>query len=844
MWSLFQRNARQAKPARRTPHSYRPRLEVLEDRCLLNAGTLDPTFGNGAGYVTSSLSPSDQVNAVAVQPNGQIVIAGSAEGYETSLVARYNANGSLDTSFGTGGYATTSFNKAASTQYEAVAIQPNGEILTAGMANINGDAHFAVARYNTNGTLDTTFGTNGEVVTSLGGTNEWASSIAVQANGTILVSGTNTSGDAALVCYNANGSLDTTFGNGGILVTNIRTYGNSLVIQPDGQIVLAGVMLDPTSGKTGLGVALFNANGTIDSSFGNDGEAVTNVGSEGASFGGVVLQADSKIVVSGNALGGTASLSLVRYNADGTLDTTFGTSGNGIVAIPTPAGFLYTDGLHSGVEIQSNGQIIATAELETSSSEDSGAARVNADGTLDTSYGNGGWAAVPIGYGDEPDASALQPDGRLLLAGFEWPTSSDSTTDVALIRLTGDTTMFAVTGFPSTETAGTSGTFTVTVQNADGSTDTGYTGTVQFTSSDPQGVLPADYTFTAADQGVHTFTATLLTAGSQSLTATDTANGILGSETGITVNPAAASTLSLVGFPSPTNAGVAGSFTVTALDPYGNQATGYTGTVQFTSSDPQAVLPANYTFTAADNGTHTFSATLNTTGTQSLTATDTSTASISGSQTGITVNPASLPATSLSVTGFPTSIAAGMAGTVTVTARDINGNIATSYTGTVHFSSSDPLAVLPANYTFTAADQGVHTFTITLKKAGSQSITATDTATGSITGSQTGITVTPGAAAKLVLSAPSSVKSGSKFSLTVTVEDAYGNVVTGFVGTIHFTSSDNTATLPANYTFTAADAGVHTFTNTFILKKKGTQTLTVTDTQNSALTATDSIQVS
>jgi hypothetical protein len=160
----------------------------------------------------------------------------------------------------------------------------------------------------------------------------------------------------------------------------------------------------------------------------------------------------------------------------------------------------------------------------------------------------------------------------------------------------------------------------------------------------------------------------------------------------------------------------------------------------------------------------------------------------------------------------------------------------------VTFSSSDPHAVLPANYTFTAADQGVYTFTITLKTAGTQSITVTDTSNGSIVGSESGINVTPAAPAQIVLSAPSTVTHGKKFSVTVTIEDAYGNVVTGYLGTIHFSSSDSSATLPANYTFTAQDAGVHTFTG-LVLRTRGKQTISVTDTLNSALTATDSISV-
>src|SRR5207237_24707 len=132
------------------------------------------------------------------------------------------------------------------------------------------------------------------------------------------------------------------------------------------------------------------------------------------------------------------------------------------------------------------------------------------------------------------------------------------------------------------------GTFTVTAKDPYSNTATGYTGIVHFTISDAQAVLPAEYTYTAADAGQHTFSATLKTAGSRSLTATDTVTStITGSQTGITVNPAATSSLVVAGFPLSITAGVAGNFTVTAKDPYSNTTPGYTGTVHFTSSDAQ-----------------------------------------------------------------------------------------------------------------------------------------------------------------------------------------------------------------------------------------------------------------
>jgi hypothetical protein len=389
-----------------------------------------------------------------------------------------------------------------------------------------------------------------------------------------------------------------------------------------------------------------------------------------------------------------------------------------------------------------------------------------------------------------------------------------------------------VSGFPASTTAGVVGNFTVKAENADGTTATGYTGTVSFSSSDSQATLPVDYNFTAADGGVHTFSAILSTAGTQSITATDTA-GTNGTDAGITVNPAAASKF-IIGAPASSTAGSGFSVTVTARDPYNNTATSYASTVHFTSTDGLATLPGNYTFTAADAGVHTFSSgvILKRAGRQTVTASDTVTSAITGGA-AVAVNPAA--ASRFAVAGFPSPITAGVIGTFTVTAWDAYGNRAVAYTGTVRFTSSDGKGALPANYTFTAADAGVHTFAATLKTAGAESITASDIAAFYLTGTEGGIAVNPAAASQFVISAPSSVTAGVAFSLTVTIKDAYGNVVTGFTGTLHFTSTDGRASLPANYTFTAADKGVHTFTG-LVLRKKGTQKITLTDTLNSSLT--------
>jgi hypothetical protein len=218
------------------------------------------------------------------------------------------------------------------------------------------------------------------------------------------------------------------------------------------------------------------------------------------------------------------------------------------------------------------------------------------------------------------------------------------------------------------------------------------------------------------------------------------------------------------------------------------------------------------------------------------------TATITGTQGSITVN--ARPADHFTVTGYTNPTTAGAAHTFTVTAKDQYNNTDTNYLGTVHITApTDPQAVLPADQTFTAANAGVKSgVSATLKTAGSQSIVATDTASSSRTGSQT-VTVNPASASTYTFVVPSTpVASGTPFSVTVTVRDAFGNVATQNRGTIHFTSTDTAAgvVLPANYTFTAADAGTHTFTNGVTLRTPGNQTITVNDTNVTTRRATSS----
>ena len=178
----------------------------------------------------------------------------------------------------------------------------------------------------------------------------------------------------------------------------------------------------------------------------------------------------------------------------------------------------------------------------------------------------------------------------------------------------------------------------------------------------------------------------------------------------------------------------------------------------------------------------------------------------------------------------PAATVAGASFNITVTALDQSGNKVTGYTGTIHFSSSDGTAILPANARLT---NGTGTFSVTVKKAGSQTISATDTAKATLSGISQPINVTPAAAAKFTVSAPATTVAGASFNFTVTALDQFGNKATGYTGTVHFSSSDGTAILPANARLTN---GTGTFSAT--LKTTGSQTLSAADTAKATLSGT------
>jgi hypothetical protein len=280
--------------------------------------------------------------------------------------------------------------------------------------------------------------------------------------------------------------------------------------------------------------------------------------------------------------------------------------------------------------------------------------------------------------------------------------------------------------------------------------------------------------------------------------------------------------------PSSATVGSSFSITVSAQNSDGTAETNYVGTVFFRSTDPLAVLPSNYTFTSGDQGVHIFSVILNTIGSQLVSAIDTQ----YGGQSGT----ASVAATQVTHFGVsaPSSSQAGVPFNVTVTALDKNNQTVTSYSGTVHFSSSDSSAILPPDSPLT---NGIGTFAVTLRTLGTQTVSVVDSAHNTITGSAS-ISNTPGPATHFALSAGSTETAGAAFNISVTAFDAFNNVATGYSGLVHFTSSDPAAVLPAN---SPLSNGVGNFSIT--LNTTGNQSITATDSVNSLISGTVSVSV-
>jgi uncharacterized delta-60 repeat protein len=382
---------------------------------LADSGDLDLTFDTD-GMVTTDFGDIDGGYAVVIQPDGKIVVAGDT-GFGLAsdfAVARYDDDGSLDTTFSSDGKVITDFG----TDYDrgkAIALQPDGKIVVAGDTGFGLASDFAVARYNSDdGSLDTTFDGDGKVTTDFGGSNDEGRAIVVQPDGKIVVMGTAFIGDSldfAIARYNVDGSLDTTFGGDGKVTTDFAggsDAGNGVALQPDGKIV--GVGKAATSSFGDFALARYNPDGSLDTTFGSGGKVTTDFGNN-ESGNAVALQPDGKIAVVGNALVVSYDFAVARYNVDGSLDTTF--DGDGKVTTDVVA-----HDYGKTVAVQANGKIVMAGYFTSSSDDpDFTVVRYNDDGSLDTTFGGDGKVTTDFAGDGEAAYGVAFQDDKIVVAG-------------------------------------------------------------------------------------------------------------------------------------------------------------------------------------------------------------------------------------------------------------------------------------------------------------------------------------------------------------------------------------------------------------------------------------------
>ena len=376
------------------------------------------TFSNA----TIAAGSSGFANGVAIQRDGKILVAGYATVGRSAQVAlvRYNSDGSPDTSLNNSGKLTTAVGKG-DCRGQGVALQDDGKIIVAGYSfDAHDQALFTVLRYRPDGSLDSSFGDAGKVTTSLGTKSATAKSVAIQSDGKIVVAGDsfieNGKTKFAVVRYKANGTLDLSFNKTGNATADFGrvVQGRSLALHSDGRIVVAGYATD--SDKEEFAVACFKPEGSLDTSFNQTGKVTTDFGGNGKAEGqGAAVQADGKIVVVGYATSsGIQQFALARYNADGTLDSSFGEKGR----LTTTIGNGGSNA--TAVALQKDGKIVVAgyAVRSNGTGYEFVCVRYNDDGSLDQGFGNAGKITTGIGKDDaKGNAVALQTDGKIVVAG-------------------------------------------------------------------------------------------------------------------------------------------------------------------------------------------------------------------------------------------------------------------------------------------------------------------------------------------------------------------------------------------------------------------------------------------
>jgi uncharacterized delta-60 repeat protein len=434
--------------------AWRRRKELLT--ALAGAGAAVAAVGVAFGYPDavavgsssasgreSRSSSVDIAYALAVGRDGKPVVTGvsgkPSEGRRRMALARYTTRGRLDRSFGVGGKALTSFGSRDDAGARAVALQADGKVVLAGsMQPSKGLGGFALARYTDRGRLDPSFGQNGKVVTRFGSRRNVseATALAIQPNGKPVAVGdcSETSIFAhvrfALARYTSQGRLDPSFGQGGKVLTSFGprsdAHAAGLLIQRDGKLVVAGEdFSDTRPGHEYFAVALarYNADGSLDPSFGTGGRVVTKIGEFGAGADAAVLQADGKIVV--NAAGDAGRV-LVRYTVNGKLDRSFGVGGKAVVSKTG-----------STLSLQRDGKFVVAGSVIGRISREFAVHRYKPNGGLDSSFGRGGKVFTDFGAGAEANAVAVQANGKIVAAGTRYRHAYQrGGNDFAIVRYT------------------------------------------------------------------------------------------------------------------------------------------------------------------------------------------------------------------------------------------------------------------------------------------------------------------------------------------------------------------------------------------------------------------------
>ena len=386
------------------------------------SGDLDNSFGSD-GKVTTKVVGLDTAYSVAIQKDGKIVVVGfsKTESDNDFAMVRYNSDGSLDSKFGSSGIVTTDIGGSADVAH-SVAIQKDGKIVVAGWSNSSG-WDFAIVRYNSDGTLDGSFGSGGIVTTDIENSIDGAYSIAIQNDGKIVAagsSGTRSDGsdnDFAIVRYNTNGGIDNSFGSDGKVTTPVGSRADSaysVTIQDNGKIVAAGTSFND-GGNYDFAIVRYNSNGGLDTSFVGDGKVTTNIGGYTDIARSVAIQKDGKIVAVGKSANDSWTdfdFAIVRYNSDGTLDGSFGSDGIVTTDIGSSEDYAY------GVVIQKDSKIVAVGYSRNGNNNDFTIVRYMSIGMLDISFGHGGIVTTDIRTSfDYAYSVAIQKDGKIVAVG-------------------------------------------------------------------------------------------------------------------------------------------------------------------------------------------------------------------------------------------------------------------------------------------------------------------------------------------------------------------------------------------------------------------------------------------